>query len=374
MKKHLIQLSLVASLALPTAAIAQNVFPASGNVGIGTSSPRYTLDIGSGYDASATRVVSINGGWSDPGAPGTSVPGDKILFWNSNDGSYKTAQGFYPQNAMWFQATVPQGRSAFRFFTGDGAGAAPVERVSIGGNGFVGINNSNPQAALDIDGNIMLTSGGAQRRIDASGRLLIQSGETLYLNPFSGLVSVGGGGGPGNLFVVGKTTTSTLELTSDRNQKQDFQPASKADILAKVAALPVTTWAYTNSPTVRHLGPMAQDFKAAFDLGEDDKHIGAGDGIGVALAAIQGLNEKLEAEVQAKDAEIAALKKQLAGVTSELADVKQTVSDRLAALEKALAKDVQQANYVRPHPQEGENPRPGPRRQSDGGVNRTHQS
>jgi hypothetical protein len=41
---------------------------------------------------------------------------------------------------------------------------------------------------------------------------------------------------------------------------------------------------------------MAQDFRAAFGLGEDDKHIATVDADGVALAAIQGLNQKLERE------------------------------------------------------------------------------
>jgi trimeric autotransporter adhesin len=39
---------------------------------------------------------------------------------------------------------------------------------------------------------------------------------------------------------------------------------------------------------------VAQDFYAAFALGTDDKHIATVDAEGVALAAIQGLNQKLE--------------------------------------------------------------------------------
>jgi hypothetical protein len=58
----------------------------------------------------------------------------------------------------------------------------------------------------------------------------------------------------------------------------------------------------------KHIGPMAQDFHAAFGLnGSDDKHISTVDEGGVALAAIQGLNQKL-AE---KDAQIQNLEKKL---------------------------------------------------------------
>jgi hypothetical protein len=79
-----------------------------------------------------------------------------------------------------------------------------------------------------------------------------------------------------------------------------------------VAALPVQSWRYTNeTDVVRHLGPVAQDFKAAFGLGTDDKSIGTVDEEGVALAAIQGLNQKVESENSALRAENAGLKQRL---------------------------------------------------------------
>jgi hypothetical protein len=56
---------------------------------------------------------------------------------------------------------------------------------------------------------------------------------------------------------------------------------------------------------------MAQDFHAAFGVGPDDKHISMVDADGVALAAIQGLNQKLTEELQRRDAENAALKARL---------------------------------------------------------------
>jgi len=83
-------------------------------------------------------------------------------------------------------------------------------------------------------------------------------------------------------------------------------------VLQRVIALPVSQWSYkAEDPKVRHLGPMAQDFYAAFKLGQDDKHIGTVDEEGVALAAIQGLNQKLEEELKKRDSEIASLRAQL---------------------------------------------------------------
>jgi len=60
---------------------------------------------------------------------------------------------------------------------------------------------------------------------------------------------------------------------------------------------------------------MAQDFRTAFGLGTDERHIATVDADGVALAAIQGLNQKLEGrsqlleeKLEQKETEITELK------------------------------------------------------------------
>jgi hypothetical protein len=114
-------------------------------------------------------------------------------------------------------------------------------------------------------------------------------------------------GNSGNLVIAG-----TLSQGSDRAIKQDFAAVNPQEILDKVVALPLQTWAYTNDASRRHLGPVAQDFHAAFGLnGDDDKHIATVDADGVALAAIQGLNQKLEARSRELEAENTALKARL---------------------------------------------------------------
>lgn len=100
----------------------------------------------------------------------------------------------------------------------------------------------------------------------------------------------------------------TWSAMSDRNAKENFEPVNPRAVLDKVAALPVSTWNYKSQTNgVRHIGPMAQDFKAAFAVGGSDTGITTIDADGVALAAIQGLNQKLEE----KDAEIRELKRRL---------------------------------------------------------------
>ncbi len=64
-------------------------------------------------------------------------------------------------------------------------------------------------------------------------------------------------------------------------------------MLERVAEMPVSTWSYkSDDPTVRHLGPMAQDFRAAFGLGDTDRAYNSIDAHGVAMAAIKALYER----------------------------------------------------------------------------------
>src|SRR5262249_32767984 len=91
--------------------------------------------------------------------------------------------------------------------------------------------------------------------------------------------------------------------------------ADIGEVLEKVVALPIAIWNWKAQPAaIHHMGPMAQDFHAAFGLGEDDTHISTVDVEGVTLAAIQGLNAKLEARIAEKDREIAELHQRMARV------------------------------------------------------------
>jgi trimeric autotransporter adhesin len=121
---------------------------------------------------------------------------------------------------------------------------------------------------------------------------------------------------PTDVFMVGNAHCdgSTWINASDRNLKENFTPIDPQQVLAKVAALPVSQWNYKRDAAL-HLGPVAQDFFAQFNLGADDKSIATVDESGVALAAIQGLNQKLEtqaAQLAEKDSRIAALEKSVA--------------------------------------------------------------
>jgi trimeric autotransporter adhesin len=130
----------------------------------------------------------------------------------------------------------------------------------------------------------------------------------------------------GGLTVNGTVYSYSVALTSDRNAKENFTQINPGTVLDKVAALPIMEWNYKTDKLAEHIGPMAQDFKAAFGLdGPDDKHISVVDEGGVALAAIQGLDRKVEAENTALRAENAELKKQNDSLDERLKQLEQTV-------------------------------------------------
>ncbi|HWS55459.1 MAG TPA: tail fiber domain-containing protein [Pyrinomonadaceae bacterium] len=109
---------------------------------------------------------------------------------------------------------------------------------------------------------------------------------------------------------------------SDRNMKANFAAVDARAILRGVLSLPISTWNYkAQGASVRHIGPMAQDFFATFKLGEGDKTISTIDPDGVALAAIQGLHE----EIKDRDARIDGLQQRVTRQQGEIDALKQLV-------------------------------------------------
>ena len=103
-------------------------------------------------------------------------------------------------------------------------------------------------------------------------------------------------------FATNPTETAGVQLVggasqwsqlSDVNSKHLFRDLSGEDVLGKIAALRIAEWSYkAQDASVRHVGPTAQDFHAAFGLGEDERYIGSLDADGVALAAVKALEAR----------------------------------------------------------------------------------
>jgi len=122
-----------------------------------------------------------------------------------------------------------------------------------------------------------------------------------------------GGLAGGAVLASGATAWTTF---CDRNGKKNFKPVDTEAVLDKLAAVPIEQWNYKweKDSDVPNIGPMAQDFIAAFYPGRNDKGITTLQFDGVELAAIQGLNRKVEkqqAELKQKETEVAELKARL---------------------------------------------------------------
>jgi uncharacterized coiled-coil protein SlyX len=113
---------------------------------------------------------------------------------------------------------------------------------------------------------------------------------------------------------------SSWNVISDRSRKENFLGVDGEDVLSRIRSLPVTTWRYIGEEdrTVRHIGPMAQDWNRAFGFSRDETTINMSDFDGVNLAAIQAL----EARTSEQAAQIGTLRTENAELRTELAGVR----------------------------------------------------
>jgi hypothetical protein len=185
-------------------------------------------------------------------------------------------------------ATVPGGSN--NAAQGDMSLAAGHRAKANHGGAFVWADSNDFDFASTADNEFSARATGGVRfvsGIDGSG------------NPTAGVTLAAGGG--------------SWSSISDLNAKANFSSVDGQDVLASLAEVPITTWNYkAQDASIRHMGPMAQDFYAAFGLGESDTSITTVDADGVALAAIQGLYELLQ-ETRAENAALEARIGQLEG-------------------------------------------------------------
>lgn len=106
---------------------------------------------------------------------------------------------------------------------------------------------------------------------------------------------------------------------SDVNRKENFQDVDGEEVLQKISRMPIREWNYrAQDASIRHLGPTAQDFFAAFGLGEDQLTITTSDIDGINLRAIQALEQRTR-ELREKAAQVEALSEKLAELERRLA-------------------------------------------------------
>ena len=204
------------------------------------------------------------------------VPGGEM---NIAQGDRACVGGGASNEASGEESTIPGGfnntASGLRSF------AAGRRAMALHNGSFVWADNLNQ--------GIKSSSANNQFNVYANGGTRIFSSSTLGAE--TGVMLAPGG----------RSWTSV----SDRDAKENVEMVNGRRVLEQLASVPVSTWSYkAQDDSIRHMGPMAQDFYAAFGLGVDERGIDTIDADGVALAAIKGLSE-LFAE---KDAEVEALR------------------------------------------------------------------
>lgn len=280
--------------------------------------------IGGGYQNQATaESVTISGGDQNVASRYAATVGGGINNRASGESSVVAGGAGNEVTNSW--ATVAGGRAnssgGLAAFVGGGEENSAAGPNSVVGGGYQnaspgevssvlgGYANEAPGFGAAVAGGIsnsavdVALAAGLRARATNYGSFVWSSGEvpTVSTNDYSFTVRAPGGARfltttasddfVGVVLTNGATQWASL---SDRNSKTDFEPVQPREILSKVSAMPITSWRYKHDPQRRYIGPMAQDFHAAFGLGSDDKTIGTLDSDGVMYAAIQGLVEELK--------------------------------------------------------------------------------
>lgn len=205
---------------------------------------------------------------------------------------------------------------------------APTSSIDVAASGNVGFGTGSPlqrghfRRSEAVEGLVLLENNSAsvgdrvllELRNNGGARFdMLNSGSssrwrigTANVNNEFQISLVGSGATELRLSPTGNLTiTGTLSQGSDAASKENFGDVDPFAILGKIISLPISTWNYrTDGASVRHIGPMSQDFFRLFGFGASDKVISTVDTSGIAFAAIQALNSMIES----KDAEIAALR------------------------------------------------------------------
>lgn len=291
-----------------------------------------TVGGGSGNVANFRRTTIAGGTENTASNEEATVGGGS---YNTASGAYSTAGGGTSNTASGFSSTV----------SGGAGNRASNDQSTVSGglaNRAEGMYSTVPggfanQALADYS-----FATGSQAQVDPS-----HMGATLFADasrfPFVSLTpnefAVRATGGV--RFVTGLNQageplsgvrlppgSGSWEMLSDRNAKTDFIPVDSLQVLERLASLPISTWNYKGQPaSVQHMGPVAQDFYAAFGLGSDNHYISSVDSDGVALAAIQGLYRM----TREKDTQLASLQEENDKQAAQLS----ALDARLTALEHA---------------------------------------
>jgi len=296
------------------------------NNSIQTSVSWSFLGGGSGNSIQMNAINSVlGGGWANSIQPSASY---SVLGGGQNNtiqtNSYNSAIAGGANNTIKTNssgATIAGGQH-------NGVGANAANAFVAGGYG----NNANGNCAFAAGNYAVVNNANSFVWSDGSATTTSTANDSVTMRAGGGYYFYTSNGGVGASLLP---TDTAWTVMCDRNAKKNFRPVDTVAVLETLAAIPIQQWNYKwqKDSDVPNIGPMAQDFKAAFYPGRDGKGISTLEFDGVELAAIQGLNQKLEETrqaVKAKDGEIQTLKQQNNSLAERLNELEATVK-QLAA-------------------------------------------
>jgi hypothetical protein len=184
------------------------------------------------------------------------------------------------------------------------------------------------------------TTDSVRNQADNEFRIRYNGGIRLRVSTAANGNTPGAGGNVGcdqTVAVPSWTCASTREI------KDEFEVVNGEDLLGRLRTMPMTTWTFKDDrERLRHMGPVAEDFYAAFGLGIGPTSIGLQDLAGVGVAAAQAVDRRtmeIEQQVRRRDAEqqaeILRLQEEVLQLRKQVAEL-ESIEERLARLEEIL--------------------------------------
>jgi microcystin-dependent protein len=307
--------------------------------------------VGGGYDNTASRdYATVSGGQGNTASDWAAVVGGGTDNTASRD--YATISGGEVNTASGYEATVGGGgnntaSAEGATVSGGGINTASGYKATVGGGYYNQATNSYatvPGGYYNFAGGAYSFAAGRRAKALHNGAFVWgDSNDSDVSSTTSNQFTARAAGGVRFFTNPGATIGSQLtnnaiawSTMSDRNIKENFQPVNVRAVLEKLAQMPVTEWNVKQAdPSIRHIGPMAQDFHAAFHLnGPDDRWICTSDADGVALAAIKGLYEELKDEGGRRRAETDTLRAELKENDKEIGDLRRELAELRDLLSK----------------------------------------
>ena len=278
----------------------------NGNIGLGTSTPAARLDVKASAAGLATERLQNSSATGYSGTEYLDSAGNIDLFFGIDNAASTTRLNSANNNPIVVLTNS-------------------VERMRITSAGDIGIGTSSPSTPLHVSRSTGATLEGIRLTNNSEARIAIENTgqSTKYImgvnntNPALFFISRDGGGGTilevnkrldaggvPSLNVNGSVAATNVVFSSSRDLKRDVRKLDPQSLLAQVAKLPISEWSFKDGPEqVRHIGPMAEDFHAAFSLSQNPETISVTDTTGVALAAIQALLQRVE-DLERKNADL----------------------------------------------------------------------